>query len=198
MLIDMAHHMFGRIGWLICALALEGCAHFEFDIVKPAEFTAHVGSKSPLHIERAPLRYRMQAVEGRLVMWIDSPGPGSVRLLGDQSVVVDPDGASHPLESRTIAPGSFIKLVLPPMRPVVGPAGPALHFGVGTGGMHRIENETPAVYDRPVGLSAGAARIEDDAYWDWEGQTPVRMTLRFVIGEQAPFDHDWTILRKKM
>ena len=66
------------------------------------------------------------------MMDIFNPTGDAITLLGDQSSVVDPRGQSHPLRTQSIAPAAFIKLILPPMRPVYR-ANPSIGIGVGVG-----------------------------------------------------------------
>lgn len=171
---------------LFCLLT--GCAQHEFDLAEPADLARHIGRDQPSILERPPLTYRLQAAEGRLVMTIRNPADQPVILVGEQSYAVAPDGESHPLPTQTIAPGSFIKLIFPPMRdPQAEP-----RFGIGIGVMG---SATPARTEAgaPALLSAKAS----DPYWNWKGETPVRMRLSFKQGEQT-FAHEFTFRRVKV
>src|SRR5438477_6577016 len=101
---------------IILALTLSGCAHYEYNIVEPADLGRHIGTKTWETVTREPLEYRFQTYDNRLVMLVQNPTDGEIALLGDKSVVVDPGGESHPLMSQTIAAHSHIKLILPPPR----------------------------------------------------------------------------------
>src|SRR5262245_50127092 len=98
-------------------LLVGGCARYEYDVVRPDDLTGHVGTKEDVVFTRDPLEYRLRTADNRLVMRIYNPTDAPITLLGARSSVVDPDGQSHPLPSMTAAPESFIKLILPPLRP---------------------------------------------------------------------------------
>src|SRR5687768_15397193 len=113
---------------LFCAT---GCASYEHRLVQPKELAGHIGAKQDYIVNIGPVEYRLRTVESRLVMRIYNRTETAIQLLGDQSAAVDPDGQSHPLRSQTIAPGSFIKLLLPPNRPQIRRTGPSIGIGLG-------------------------------------------------------------------
>src|SRR5690606_501380 len=109
-----------------------------------------------------------------LVMHIENAGDQPVQLMGDQSWIVTPDGESRPLLTRTIAPQSHIKLILPPMQPRTTRVGPSIGFGVGVSS-GRVG--TGVGVGTPIG---SRTYVDDDqAYWEWRGETEVRMHLVF-------------------
>ena len=165
---------------------LSGCAQHEFDLMEPADLAERVGRDQPTIIERSPLNYRLQAAEGRLVMSIRNPSDQPVVLLGEQSYVVDPKGQSRPLPTQTIAPGSFIKLILPPLRDPR--AEPGFGIGIGVG----VSTAGPRE-DAPVLLSTQNV----GPYWSWRDGTPVRMRLAFRRGDQT-FEHEFTFRRVRL
>jgi hypothetical protein len=187
-------------------LAASGCAKYEFDVTQPPDLVRHIGEKSAETFNRDPLVYRMQAKDGRLVMLIQNPTSHPITLLGSESTVVDPDGQSHPLMGQTIASGSYIKLILPPMRPRIRETGPSFGVGVGVGissGHYRhrhFHGGYPYHYDYPYHHRPQYAVVYDDVtnlYWDWEGETQVRLTLAYARGEDF-FRHNFTFKRVKM
>lgn len=113
-------------------LMLGGCA-YEYNLVEPAEYARHVGSE-PTRLSITPLEYQMRSYDDRLILRINNPTEDTIRLLGEESVVVDPDGMSHPVHGDVIAPHSYISRVLPPLRHAYYEPGPAVGFGVGFGG----------------------------------------------------------------
>src|SRR5262249_45899738 len=173
-----------KYGFPILALLFAtGCANFEYDITRPAEFARYIG-KAEERFAREPVEYRMQTVDSRLVMLIDNNSDSPVNLLGDRSSVVDEHGQSHPLRSVAIAPHSFAKVVMPPQRPYIEHNGAT--FGVGFGvigsAWHRYFIDDPTLYDGPRYL---AVYYDDDAYyWDWQGETEVRITIVYQQGEK--------------
>jgi hypothetical protein len=163
-----------------------GCARHEFDLLEPPELAQRIGREMPAVIERAPLVYRLQSAEGRLVMTIRNPTDQPVVLLGERSYVVDPEGQSRPLPTQAIAPASYIKLIFPPLRdPRAAP-----RFGIGFGVMR---TGTMRMDDEPVLLSAGRA----DPYWRWRDEAPVRMRLVFQVGADT-FAQDFVFRRVRV
>src|SRR5688500_5139087 len=109
---------------LLAALALGGCARYEYDLVEPPNLAQHVG-KTPVLVEAEPLEYSLQTYDNYLIMFVQNPTEEPIKLLGEDSVVVDPRGESHPLDGRTIAPGTRVKLIFPPIPPRLEPYGPS-------------------------------------------------------------------------
>ncbi|MCC6424349.1 MAG: hypothetical protein IT447_12805 [Phycisphaerales bacterium] len=162
-----------------------GCATYEYDIVRPQELARHIGSQ-PMAVQVEPLIYHLQSYDNRLVMQVQNPTADPITLLGDQSTAVDPDGQSHPLRSQTIAPGSFIKLILPPIPPRIERSGPSIGIGIGYG-----RHDTCPT---PQYLTV----YEDSAlYWDWAGQTDAKINLVYERAGQR-FAHSFIFARKKM
>ena len=185
---------------LLCLLIVPGCARYEFDIVQPAGRAAHIGEKQDTQVQLDPLNYRFRAAEGRLVMQVYNPTPDPVQLMGERSYVVAPDGQSRPLKSMTIAPGSFIKIVLPPVRPVSYRSGPSFGIGVGTT-IGRRHDDGFGFGGADYGTDPVYAYTEDDGgvvYWDWNGEGEARITLVYQRGSAGTFQDSWVFARKKM
>jgi hypothetical protein len=193
---------------IILLITLTGCARYEFELVQPQELARHIATKTDQVVSIDPLEYRLQSMDGRLVMRIYNRTNDPIELLGSKSAVVDPRGQSHPLRDQTIAAQSFVKLIFPPMRPRVYDTGPTFGIGVGyhTGayrsrGRYRNRN----YYGDPYFASAYdygprylALYDEGDAqYWDWTGQSTARVSLVFRRGGKE-FRHDFTFARRKM
>lgn len=179
-------------------LLMAGCAQYEFDVAQPVDHRAHVGTKDDLIVQLDPLQYRFRSVEGRLVVRVYNPTPDAIQLLGERSYVVAPDGQSRPLKPMAIAPGSFIKIILPPVRPVSYRTGPSFGIGVGTtvGRRHGDGFGGVGYEDEPV-----YAYTEDDGgivYWDWDGEGEARVTLVYQRGNAGTFEDKWVFARKKM
>ena len=113
-----------------------------------------------------------------------------IELLGPQCAVVDPAGQSHPLLSQTMVPGSFVKLIFPPLHPEIYPTGPAFQFGVGT--------QVGEAADRfEVAPRYLANYGPDTLYWNWDGETEVRVLLVYRQGEET-IQQDFTFKKIKM
>ncbi|HSV14356.1 MAG TPA: hypothetical protein VLI90_08860 [Tepidisphaeraceae bacterium] len=171
-------------------LLLVGCAHYEFALVRPSDLARHIGDNAEGRFTLDPLEYRMQSVEGRLVILPFNPTSDTIQLLGHLSSVVDPGGQSHPLQDQTIAPRSFVKLILPPLRPQVAPSGPTIGIGFGV-----VGDRSSSRVDEPRYLDVYYAN--DPIYWEWEGESDVRLTLVYHRGERQ-FTHEFTFHRKRM
>src|SRR5204863_9379108 len=96
-------------------------------------------------------------------------------------------GQSHPLRSQMIAPGSYAKLIFPPPRPRVQGWGPS--FGIGVSGYHvsRVDHHYVTV-PGPVYSEPQYFDVYDDSnalYWDWSGESDVRVILMFHRGEST-------------
>jgi hypothetical protein len=200
-----------RLALLILACALlSGCARYEYYLIHPSELRRHVGAKTDQVIRLDPIEYKLRTVDNRLVMRAYNRSDAPIQLLGDQSVVVAPDGESHPIRGRTIAPGSHVKLIFPPLRPRVYRGGPT--FGVGVG-VRASRNRYRGVggYDTidPYDHEPAYLTMYEPAeplYWEWEGQTEARIMLvyqrRGPAAATAPaahlIRHEFTFLRRKM
>src|SRR3954469_22382605 len=77
-----------------------GCAKYEFDIVEPPDLARHVGRDQETVLKRDELEYRMQAVEGRLVMHVVNATDEQIELIGPESTAVDQWGQSHPFRGQ--------------------------------------------------------------------------------------------------
>ena len=95
---------------------------------------AHIGRKADEVFTIDPLEYRLRTVDNRLVIRIYNPTEepiGAARRGAE--LRRRSERPKPPAASQTIAPASFIKLILPPIPPRLEPYGPT--FGVGVG-MH--------------------------------------------------------------
>lgn len=171
---------------------------YEYDIVQPPELARHVGGERESTLVRGPLVYGMQSYQNHLVIRVHNPTSQPVELVGGRSYVVDPQRQSHALDEQTIAPQSFIKLVLPPVEPEVAPVGPSIGFGLGIGSAWGPRYDfwlDGPLFVRPRYYAA--ADIED-RFWKWEGETNVRLSLTFIPAGQAPITHLFVFHRRKM
>src|SRR4051812_3040367 len=96
----LPHRVFACVLLFGGLLTFTGCAHYEYDLVEPADVAQHVGTKQSVVVPMEPLRYEARSVEDRLVLFIFNESDAPVKLLGDDSFAVDPRGESHPLPTR--------------------------------------------------------------------------------------------------
>ncbi len=176
---------------------LAGCAHYEYDLTQPAAQQMHVGSDQSATTTIDPLRYEMITVESKLVMMIHNPTGQPITLDAARSYVLDADGRSRNVAGITVAPGSFAKFIFPPPKPYVRDSG-GFVFGSGiepAGGFHHS-----AGIDSGAGYYAGGPRevqnLDDNYYWDWDGETAVKFHFVFSDGSKS-FTHDLTLQRVK-
>lgn len=202
---------FARLsGWLLlaglfAAGAGGGCARYEYDLLEPADVAQRVGRKSSVVIPMAPaVRYEARAYDDRLVLFMFNESDAEpLKLLGEDSYAVDPRGESHPLPTRTIAPGSSTKLIFPPVRPTFR-AGPSFGVGVGVGlgsahgrrGYYGTGHHG-AFGDPFHGDYPRYYQLSDDGttYWTWPGSgTDVSVRLVYQRGAER-FEHQFTFRR---
>ena len=184
-----------------------GCARYEYDLVRPPELARHVDAKSWATFPLEPLEYRLRTSDNRLVMLVYNRGEKTIKLSGTDSAAVDPRGESHPLQGRTIMPGSYVKLILPPPAPQVRASRPTFGFGVGVG--------YGAAYGYPYrdGLGYGAPYygydefepryysvydVNDRTYFEWPGETELRLSLAYEPESGERFRHEFVFRRRKM
>lgn len=179
-----------------------GCSHFEYDIVEPTNLAQRIGTKASITMPLAPIRYEAQSSNDRLVLLIHNESDEPIKLLGEDSFVVDPQGQSHPLPTQTIAPAASAKLILPPVRPTFRQSGPTMGVGVGVshnygraGYRHGFAGD-PYFYDEYPRYYA----MQDDGtrYWEWTGDgTEARVRIVFHSGDKQ-FHHDFIFRRVKV
>ena len=192
------------LGAAVAVFLLGGCARYEHDLVAPPDLARHIGSNEDAVVADAPLEYRLRSVEGRLVMRVYNPTQDPITLLGEKSYVVDPNGQSHPLRGQTIAPDTFVRFILPPMRPGYYQSNPTIGIGLGVGfSRARFDRRFgPPFYD-PFYDEPRYYTFYDESdttYWNWEGETSVRVHLVYQRGGKGgeTFAHDFTFKRRKM
>ena len=196
---------FGSMFFLVFGFAFAGggCARYEYDIVEPADLAGtHIPRKQSVTIPMDPVRYEARTYSDRLVLFIFNESDQPLKLLGEDSYAVDPRGESHPLPTRTVAPGSSTKLIFPPLRPTFRQSGPTFGVGLGVGlGSARYRRGyyggryfgDPFFYDHYPRYY----QLADDGtvYWNWTGNN-TESTVRFVyqLGDER-FHHEFTFRR---
>ena len=185
-----------------------GCTRYEHDLVEPADVAQHIGTKAPVVVSMDPaVRYEARTASDRLVLFIVNEADAPLKLLGEDSYAVDPRGESHPLPTRTIAPGTSTKLVFPPVPPTFRQSGPSfgVGVGVGVGSAHYRRGYYGGYYGRYYGDPfyddfPRYYQLADDGttYWDWPGNgTEISVRLVYQRGEQR-FEHEFRFRRVKM
>ena len=134
-----------------------------------------------------------------------------MKLLGADSFAVDPRGESHPLQSATIPPGTYVARIFPPPRPELSYTGPTVGVGVGAaygyGPGHGPWGYGPYHYHDP--LRAGAFNsyspryysvydANDRGYFDWPGESSVRFRFTFEREGGERVGHEFLIRRRNV
>ena len=174
---------------LTAMLLLCGC-QYDFAIVKPTNLAGVIGAKAPLVVALAPVEYRFQAAEGRLVVEIHNTGTSDLQVDGERSSVVDPTGQTHPIRGQLIPAGAFAKFILPPMRVEHGPEG---FFQFGVWADDNDSGGKAVATTQPVYLG----ELDNLDEWDWHGETNVEVELTILRGPDT-FVHDFEFHRHKL
>ena len=192
--------------FLVVALA-GGCARYEYDLVHPPESAQHIGTNAWATVAREPLQYRMRTSNNRLVILVYNTTERMVKLSGADSAAVDSQGESHPLQARTIVPGSYVKLILPPQPPQIRPSYSTVGFGVGVGysnlygypyrdglgygvpyyGYDSMEPRYYSVYD-----------ANDRTYFEWPENTELRLLLAYESDGGERFRHEFVFRKRRV
>jgi len=169
---------------LTIIILLGGCAPVQFDATpEGSEQPIRVGDSQDVFFPGRPLEYRMRAVDGHLVFWIDNPTGEPAELLG-KSNVVDPEGVSHALGNQTIGAESSIKLIFPPMQEPAEepPPNPA---------------EPVGPYDRPGFIPVPdivTGPDENNFNWQWDDELDIQLNL-FFRQDDLRFEQHFSIRR---
>lgn len=196
---------------LLLLLASAGCVQYRHVILDPPDLAQTVGRQDDAVFSTDAGEYRMRTVEEKLVIRVFNQSAEPMQISPTRSVVVAPDGQSHPILGLTIAPGSFVKLILPPSRPVYRSRASGLSFGFGysSAGYQRYRGGR---YGSGVGFSSRhyygpwdgpgyyepEYRVSDDSnpvYWDWPAGQQITLTLSYDRGAKQTTDR-FVILRE--
>lgn len=196
---------------LLAVLPAAGCAKYNYVLREPPDVAGvRINAEAFATVDVDPLTYLFRVKENRLVVRVANRSGNPIRLLGDRSIAVDPDGQSHPLQGQTIAAGSYISLILPPPQPELrGFGGPRFGVGIGTGfpigyrgraGGYRFADP---YFGSGVGSGHGRYRVIDEGnsyYWEWKGETVARLIFAYedVDGAGEVFTHAFTVARVKV
>jgi hypothetical protein len=181
---------------LVCAAVLgSGCRTYNFRIAEPPQLAGKVIADQPVAVKLDPLEYRFARHHKRLAVQIINPTQDKIVLLGDQSLVMDPQGESHPLNTRVIGPQSYTRMLLPPepiSAQVVGPYG----YGWG-GGWYGYHGPGYAGFYDPFYYGPPVTYVEYRTAYDWTwSEGPARLRLSYERNGQK-FEHVFEIVRER-
>ena len=197
---------------LLLVVLATGCARYEYDVIEPPDLAGHVGGKSWVALRRAhDLEYRLRSADNRLVMRVYNRGAQRVKLLGHDSVIVDPRGESHPMPGVTIPPGSYVQRIFPPPLPRAHRYGPSFGVGVGVTGAQHVHgggHHSYGHHHRYPFYSAGFHDFEpryytvydpnDPTNFAWPGGTSVRFIFAFGREGEDVIRQEFLIRRVKV
>ena len=195
-----------RMRWtcLIALACLTGCATYRYDLVLPAANAGLLTGSDPRQFEMDPLQYAVGTAEDRLSVQVYNPTGETIRLSGRDSSVVDPDHHSHPLIDQTIAPRSYVRIVLPPLRPWAGATDyVGESSGIGLEDYGGLNDEERMAYGNGLagpgwhGGDPGYDRASP-VYWDWPGPGDARVRLVYRRADGTTFKHELAFRRRKV
>lgn len=192
----MIHILQRTLSVALVALALVGCTNARYRIVEPEQYAGVIG-RDVTTLSLDPLMYRMQEREDRLVVSIENPTDEPIRVIGDDSYIVDPEGQTRPIDEGVIAPRSFVRFVLPPTVWAYR-ARPAFTMGFGAAHAHAARWSYGGYFNDPYYWPpyASYGPYPLTVNWDWdEGQ--IRLHLAYSRdGDQ--FEHEFVIVREEI
>jgi hypothetical protein len=181
------------IPFILLGLTLfSGCAKYNYDITQPPSSQLHITPDAWQRVSIGPVSYHFRTMESHLIIQVYNTTDGPLRILGDRSYIITPAKQSIPLESQSIAPGTFVKFILPPLEQVIHP-GPSIGFGFGysTGRVYRPEYNDPFPEPRYLYVD------NPGTYWEWDGETNATFHLAFEQSPNHPFDQTFIFHRIK-
>lgn len=183
---------------LSCIAALPavfaGCARHEISIIEPSEYATVLGREETA-IEREPVEYRFNDLQGRLGVRIINHNDEPITVLGERSYVVDPYGQTRPMRGGTIAPRSFIAFSIPPVSTVYRQRS-GFTFGVGAGRFSRGHHYYGGGFGTGWGDPWDYATVETVRDWSWQ-TGDVRLRLVYEA-DGEPIEHEFTFLRERI
>ena len=191
---------------MILAVLVAGCAKYQYVLIEPGAGDQVIVPKKRLVVPMEPITYRLGTVDRHLLVRVANPTDEAIRIIGDRSYVVDPEGETHPVGGGTIAPHAYIDLMLPPP-PKVYRGYTNYHggFGWGYGRWHRPYGWGGYGWGYPHGgwydpwyyePSTYTVEVYGPCHWDWKTGT-VRLHLSYERGEKR-FEQTLAVLRRKV
>lgn len=175
------------------ALVLNGCVSFVYRVVEPPGVPSLIADQHVV-LHYPPLEYQLSKSDNRLLMTINNPTEDRITLLGNASVVVDPNGLSHPIRTQVIGPHSYTGFYLPPPARYV--AYPDYWWGYGWGGWYGPYGPYGPYWGPYYGPPpVSYARITTPFDWTWK-TGPARLTLTYQSKTNV-FEHRFEIVREE-
>lgn len=187
---------------VLALLSAAGCARYQYVLLEPGSGEQAVQKKKWLVVPQDPVTYRLGTEDGRLVVRIANTTDEPIRIIGDRSYAVDPEGETHPIGGGTIAPHAYTHIVLPPPPRIYRGYTNYHGFGWGYGRWHRPYGWAYGGgypygwYDPWYEPSTYTVEVYGPYHWDWKTGT-VRLHLAFERGENR-FEQSLAVLRRKV
>lgn len=184
--------------WLMTA----GCARYQYVLVEPGGGEQAIVPKKRLVVPVEPITYRLGTDDGYLLVRVANPTDEPIRIVGEASYVVDPEGETHPLGGGTIAPHAYVDLALPPPPTVyhgyTGYSGFGWGYGRWGGPYGWRGWGYPYGWYDPwyYGPSSYTVEVYGPHNWEWKTGT-ARLHLTFERGQER-FQQDLAVLRRKV
>ncbi|MDB6017606.1 MAG: hypothetical protein JWR19_2095 [Pedosphaera sp.] len=180
---------------LAAATLFSGCRTYDYRIVQPPNVPGPIADQTVV-VPYDPLEYRFVRRHDYLDMRIANPTEDRIVLLGNRSYVVDPNGESHPVRGRAIAPHSYTSMLLPPRPLTYEVTAPYYGWGGGWGWGPRFGDPFwGGFYDGYYG-GPYVATYNIITPFDWEWRTGlVRLRLTYDRNGKT-FDHYFEIVRE--
>ena len=180
---------------VLLVLLLCGCKHYDYALVQPSQQGRVIG-KEDVTIPYDPLQYGLAGRKDHLTMRIINPTDDPVRLLENKSYAVGPQGETHPVRGRFIAPHSYVQVTVPPI-PIGytvynSPAPFGYYSGWGSPFYSNYPFYDPFFYNPYP--SSYWVRTQYD--WDWN-EGPARLHFGFDrVGKE--FEHNFVFERRRI
>jgi hypothetical protein len=176
----------------VAGVCATGCVSYQYRVVQPPGIP-QVITKTPLGIHYDPLDYRLSREQDHLGVRIINPTEDRIQLISDRSYIVDPNGESHPIRGRAIAPHSYVWLLLPPVPHTYAYPDYSWGWGWGWGGYYPYWGPWYGGYWWPPPISYYQVTTPYD--WGWRTGL-VRVHLSFDR-KGAAFEHDFEVIREE-
>ncbi|MBC7785215.1 MAG: hypothetical protein H7144_15375 [Burkholderiales bacterium] len=165
---------------MLCLL-LGGCTSYEYQFVPAESQPLTVRTDEDLVVQAAPARLRLRQEKSRCVLVVENAGSDTFAVDSAGSAIVDPSGQSRAIAPRLLPPGSYFKLILPPLREVE-PRGPEFRIGLGM----QVDAAPRQDAVKPIYLAIAPGATE---FWEWDGDGEVRIVLALKQNEETKRHH---------
>jgi len=189
---------------VFCLAMAGGCVNYAYDVTPTGVATFRVPADRFAPIPQGPVDYRFRTIDNHLVVQVWNATHDPVRIVAEKSVVVDPYGRSHGIRPMVIAPGSFVRFIVPPVLRTVAEPGwtVGVGFGVGGGFGHYHHGRfygggfyDPFWFDEPRYVTVVEG---EQAYWEWDGADGEARLILVIEHQGHQFTQELRITRSRI